>query len=382
MNSPRISVIIDSFNQEKFIEQAVHSVLRQDLPPDEFEIIAVDDGSTDRTPEILKDFEPRIRLYRKQNGGQASALNVAIAETSAEFVAFLDGDDWWDESKLSVILEAFARYPNAAAIGHGFYEVYGDAPAQEMFLPDRTRVLDLSSREAARIASLGRTLLGTSRLALRRSVLDRIGPIPPELVFCADTPLLTLSLALGGAVVIDRPLCFYRRHDDNLFMQNSQEPAKVRRRAETLAFLLDYLTPRLDQLGVDREIIKELFAADEVELARLRVQLRGRRSWSSARAEIKDLRTSYRNPGAAYWLFKSFVAVVSLVLPPAKFERVRKWYTANRLSRVRGWFAAAEPVVSPSIFRRHPVPAEGDLNLKGRASAAPDRGRAVKPENL
>jgi len=355
MKSPRISVVVDSYNQERFIEQAVVSVLEQDLSPEDFEIIAIDDGSTDRTPEILKKFESRVRCYRKQNGGQASALNAAIPRTSAEFVAFLDGDDWWEKTKLSTILDAFAKHPGVAAVGHGFYEVYGSAPPTQMFLSDKTCLLDLSSKEAARIASLGRTLLGTSRLTVKRTVLDRIGPIPSELVFCADTPILTLSLALGGAVIIDKPLCNYRHHGENLFSQDSLEPAKLRRKADILEFLLGYLGRRLSELNVPSDIVGELFDADEVELSRLRLQLGDRSRWRTLQTEMRDLRTTYQNPSLAYLFFKSLVAVTSVVLSPARFYRLRSWYGAKDLARIRGLFAEANPTVSPSIFQHRPV---------------------------
>src|SRR6516165_9504076 len=106
MARPHISVLIDTYNQQHYIEQAVVSVLEQDFPPEETEILVVDDGSTDRTPEIVRKFEPRVRLLRKSNGGQASAFNAAIPETSGALVAFLDGDDWWTKDKLSAVAEA------------------------------------------------------------------------------------------------------------------------------------------------------------------------------------------------------------------------------------------------------------------------------------
>ena len=111
MNSPCISVIVDTYNHEKFIECAITSVLEQDLPAEEMEIVVVDDGSTDRTPEILKNFQDKLRLIRKVNGGQASAFNAAIRRTHAPLVAFLDGDDWWAKNKLSAVVDAFRRNP-------------------------------------------------------------------------------------------------------------------------------------------------------------------------------------------------------------------------------------------------------------------------------
>ena len=89
------SVLIDTYNHERFIEKAIVSVLEQDFPATEREIIVVDDGSTDGTAEIVRKFEPHLRLLHKENGGQASAFNAGIPECQGEIVAFLDGDDWW-----------------------------------------------------------------------------------------------------------------------------------------------------------------------------------------------------------------------------------------------------------------------------------------------
>jgi glycosyltransferase involved in cell wall biosynthesis len=100
MAKPFVSVLIDTYNHERFIEKAIVSVLEQDFPSGEREILVVDDGSSDRTPEIVRKFEPHVRLLRKANGGQASAFNAGIPECKGEIVAFLDGDDWWARNKL------------------------------------------------------------------------------------------------------------------------------------------------------------------------------------------------------------------------------------------------------------------------------------------
>ena len=109
MATPFVSVLIDTYNQEAFIEEAIASVLQQDFPASETEILVVDDGSTDRTAEIVGKFAPRLRLLRKRNGGQASAFNAGIPETRGEVVAFLDGDDWWAQNNLTAVARAFAE---------------------------------------------------------------------------------------------------------------------------------------------------------------------------------------------------------------------------------------------------------------------------------
>src|SRR5579862_3432360 len=156
-----ISVLIDTYNHERYIEQAIVSVLEQDFPAGEMEIVVVDDGSTDSTPSIVEKFLPRLRYIRKQNGGQASAFNLAIPQLRSSIVSFLDGDDWWAKEKLAAVAEAFEGNPEIAAVGHGFYEVRDEEPPREMFVPAKTCRLDLTSVEAARFANAGLTLLGT-----------------------------------------------------------------------------------------------------------------------------------------------------------------------------------------------------------------------------
>lgn len=101
MTSPSVTALIDTYNHERFIEQAITSVFDQGFPASEMEILVVDDGSTDRTPDIVREFEPRVRLIRKSNGGQASVFNVGIAQARGQIVAFLDADDWWAPPKLT-----------------------------------------------------------------------------------------------------------------------------------------------------------------------------------------------------------------------------------------------------------------------------------------
>src|SRR5271169_5858114 len=126
MPTPLVTVLIDTYNHERFIEDAIVSVLEQDYLAGDVEILVVDDGSTDRTPEIVRKFAPRVRLLRKANGGQASAFNAGISEARGEIVAFLDGDDWWAPGKLTAVTQTFAAEAGVGLIGHGITSVYPD----------------------------------------------------------------------------------------------------------------------------------------------------------------------------------------------------------------------------------------------------------------
>src|SRR3954463_15706064 len=139
VSKPLVSVLIDTYNHERFIEQAIVSVLEQDFPRDDREIIVVDDGSTDGTPEIVSKFGPGLRLLRKANGGQASAFNAGIPECKGEIVAFLDGDDWWAVPKLAAVANALASDSNVGLVGHGITEVYSDGREHTELLRENPR---------------------------------------------------------------------------------------------------------------------------------------------------------------------------------------------------------------------------------------------------
>jgi len=149
-----VTVLIDTYNHERFVEQAITSVLEQDMSMADVEIVVVDDGSTDRTPEIVRSFEPRVRLIRKPNGGQASAFNIALPQTRGEMVAMLDGDDWWAKQKLRRALETLEANPDVGIVGHGQFESYCDGRPNGLVLPGREYRVDLSR-------SSGRNCSGT-----------------------------------------------------------------------------------------------------------------------------------------------------------------------------------------------------------------------------
>jgi len=360
MTTPQISVLIDTYNHERYIEQAIVSVLEQDFPAREMEIVVVDDGSTDSTPSIIEKFRPRLRYIRKKNGGQASAFNAVIPQLHGSIVAFLDGDDWWAKQKLSVVAAAFEANAGIAAVGHGYFEVRDTEPAHEMFIPAKTCLLDLSSAEAARLADAGLTMLGTSRLSIRRDILDRIGPLPEELVFCADAPIFTLALALGGALIIDRPLCYYRKHSESRFAHNPADIENSRRRIEQLGFLLTYVPPRLLELGVNPEIVDALVESPRIGFERAKLQFGEGSRRQVFRTEMRRFRAHYEHPSPGYVLFTWLVSACALVLPPNRFYRLLDWYSRNNLQRFRSLFGKAQPKVHASFFQRLPV-SERDL---------------------
>src|SRR2546423_15124764 len=97
---PHVTVLIDTYNYGRFIEEAIESVVSQDFPAAEMEILVVDDGSTDDTAERVKKYGERIRYFRKENGGQAAGVNGGFAKGQGGIVVMLGGGDYFLPGKV------------------------------------------------------------------------------------------------------------------------------------------------------------------------------------------------------------------------------------------------------------------------------------------
>lgn len=107
---PHISVVIPTYNRAGFVAGALESVLAQ--TEDDYEVIVVDDGSTDNTQDVLKPYMDKIRYVRQNNAGVSSARNTGIQEAKGQWIAFLDSDDLWLPAKLNVHSAFIAAHPS------------------------------------------------------------------------------------------------------------------------------------------------------------------------------------------------------------------------------------------------------------------------------
>ena len=107
----KVSVIIPVYNTEEYLAQCLNSLVRQTL--DDIEILVVDDGSTDGSLKIAKEFEAanpsKIRVLAKENGGQASARNMALKHATGEYLGFVDSDDWVDTAMYQQMYDVAVR---------------------------------------------------------------------------------------------------------------------------------------------------------------------------------------------------------------------------------------------------------------------------------
>jgi glycosyltransferase involved in cell wall biosynthesis len=219
MKTPYFTVLIDTFNYGHYVEEAVCSVLAQDFPMGEREILVVDDGSTDDTQYRLRRFGNAIRYLRKPNGGQASAFNYGFAEARGKVVALLDADDLWLSEKLSRIQEAFERNPDAGMAYHRLYwwDRTGELEDDRYFIAVSGRVPE------NRRALLQYPMASTSCLAFRREALKKLFPIPETLRSQADAYLTALVIFVAPVIAVTEYLGKYRLHGANLFQTNGEQ---------------------------------------------------------------------------------------------------------------------------------------------------------------
>lgn len=117
----KVSVIIPTYNRSHFIGEAINSVLAQDIKDCNIEIIVVDDGSTDNTREVVKEFGNKVRYIFQENQGAGAARNRGIEEANGEWISFLDSDDRWLPYKLSLQFKVLEAFPNYKAVHSNFY---------------------------------------------------------------------------------------------------------------------------------------------------------------------------------------------------------------------------------------------------------------------
>jgi hypothetical protein len=339
MARPLLSVLIDTYNHEKFIEQAVMSVLEQDFPMEDTEILVVDDGSTDKTLEILCKFEPRIRIIQKQNGGQASAFNLAIPQCKGEVIAFLDGDDWWTREKLRTIVPIFESQRDIGVVGHGCLIVDAQGHLQNTLLPQKSQRLNARTPEAVALFSRYTCFFGTSRVAYRKALLEQLLPIPEGAVIEADEWLFTLAPWLADVMVLDQALFYYRLHGGNMYMLNGASEKGLRRMHNSLASLVRYFPPKMRALGIPPEIEAPLLANLRLQTDLLRLQLMGGSRREVLRLERARDDLFNRTAPLSYRIFKQVVLLLALMLPSKQFFRLKNWYSESGLRRVRKWIA-------------------------------------------
>lgn len=200
----RVSIVIPAYNAETTIKKSVESALNQNFPKEEFEVIVVNDGSTDRTLEVLKSFGSRIRVISQENQGAVKAANRGFGEAKGDYVVKLDADDYFEPSLLKEMARVLDEHPEVDFVYSDYYEEQSGS-----------RKLISTKENIFNTIAIG--------IMFRREKFAEIGFYREGVVF-AEYDLLLMTLGKWRGFHIAKPLFRYIRRPESL----TGSPERVR----------------------------------------------------------------------------------------------------------------------------------------------------------
>jgi glycosyltransferase involved in cell wall biosynthesis len=206
-----VSIIINNYNYDRFLAEAIDSALNQTYP--HIEVIVVDDGSTDNSRETIAGYGDRIIPILQPNGKQAAAFNSGFARSKGEIVMFLDSDDYLLPHAVAKIVALWR--PELAKIHYQLSVVNAVGDSLGYSCPQGGQPLATGEVWKNLLEVGGYVSTPTSGNALSRKAMEPIFPIPDEHKLTADDYLSTLIPFYGEVAAIEEPLGVYRIHDNN-----------------------------------------------------------------------------------------------------------------------------------------------------------------------
>jgi glycosyltransferase involved in cell wall biosynthesis len=206
--TPEVSVIIPTYNRAWVLKEAIDSVLAQEFR--DFELIVVDDGSTDNTPQILESYAQDLTVIRQPNRGVSAARNRGIVAANGRLISFLDSDDLWLPRKLSSQVNFFNSNPEAVI-----------NQTEEIWIRNGVRVNPKTRhhKPSGMIfeQSLALCLVSPSAVMMKRSLFDAVGLFDEDLPACEDYDLWLRISWRYPVHLIETPLIIKRGgHSDQL----------------------------------------------------------------------------------------------------------------------------------------------------------------------
>jgi glycosyltransferase involved in cell wall biosynthesis len=253
MKNIRVSVIIPSYNNGKYLKQCIDSVLSQDY--DNLEIVVVDDGSTDNSLKILKNYESKIVLISILHAGASIARNTGILASSGEVIAFLDSDDYWRHDKIRLQIELMFK-DNLSLVYSGGIETSFEGKELKVHTP-------IYSGDCyqyyVKYPTKSIISLPCSSALIRKSNLATSGLFDPTFKdFAEDWDFFRRFSKTGKVGFIDQSLIFYRRHDGNITNANFLTHHKSNLRAVRKMFAEDTRIDFLQQFKVITDVYAQL----------------------------------------------------------------------------------------------------------------------------
>ncbi|MBF2016560.1 MAG: glycosyltransferase family 2 protein [Rivularia sp. T60_A2020_040] len=214
-HTPLVSIIIGNYNYERFVAQAIDSALNQTYK--NIEVIVVDDGSQDKSREVIGKYGNRIIPIFKKNGGQPSNYNAGFAASKGEIVCFLDSDDWFVEDKIEKVVKFFQSSKEIGWCFHSVKLVYKDNNT----LPKVSETQDYVTKECdyrglLKSGKIPPCIPPSSALCFKRSILSKILPMPtPKIITNQDFYVKFMAIALSKGFILGDALTVQKLHGDN-----------------------------------------------------------------------------------------------------------------------------------------------------------------------
>lgn len=214
MSLPTVTCLVCVYDYERYIAEAIDSALAQDYPAELLEILVIDDGSTDRTPEILAGYGDRIRVVRQSNAGLNAATQRGIEEARGELIALLDADDAWLPGKVRAQVALIQARPEVGLVfcDEQMMDADGRTFAASFFRHyDVTPIRGAHALEAL----LFHNFVPAPTIMFRREHIAQVLPFVPETP-CQDWWIAVRVAEVAEIDYVAEPLVRYRVHGDNM----------------------------------------------------------------------------------------------------------------------------------------------------------------------
>jgi glycosyltransferase involved in cell wall biosynthesis len=218
-----VSVIIPAYNRSLFINQTVDCVLNQTCR--QFELIAVDDGSSDGTYEKLQAYGDKIKLLTHighQNKGQSASINVGLSIATGDYIIVLDSDDFWDLNKLQVQVDYFKNNPDVGLVYTNGYGTNAEGEITYNYHSD-----EHTESNDANAVLLDCYLALPVNSMVRKSVYDQVGGFNESYRAAHDHDMLIRMAEVTEFAYLPDFLFYYRRHSNSISQQNLETRWRV-----------------------------------------------------------------------------------------------------------------------------------------------------------
>jgi glycosyltransferase involved in cell wall biosynthesis len=212
MSDPMFTVVLPVYNREQLVQRAIESVLEQ--KETDYELIVVDDGSTDKTVETVREYGEALTLIEQTNAGPGAARNRGIQAATGEYVTFLDSDDQWLPWTLSVFREVIQRHDRPAFVCGNHVDLDLNDTLDTV---TRTECIDRHWPDYYTVASNRNIWIRPPSVAIRTDVLRDAGGFSSKGINAEDADLwMKLGTADGFVHVQQPPVSTYHRHEEGV----------------------------------------------------------------------------------------------------------------------------------------------------------------------